>query len=367
MMTALQRIKIFFFAFSVFFLLGFVNFISDPANLFHHFEDKMALALVEGNCAFTTAQNLDTRLLKKTLIEKCSKNLDSICIGPSYANALSAEYANSNNYCNFAVPGGDFNDVLATLDFVKNARINFKRIIISLDTNYFDRKILDLNFLSKNYQNYSNEMIDYLYGDKKHELPGTKQNKLEDFFLVIKSLFSTKYFAISVKYLAEYGKNALSRWQIIDNTKGENNYNPDKQSYYFDETGSIIYTTKGNLNRVLRNSAKFDFNTRCTKGAHADKFLTEVFQKLIDDLHSKGKQIEIFITPIPPALYKRLNLSDYPLFTETEEIMQNLKSKYPDIKIFGNYNPEIGGFTNEDFIDERHLKASSYPKLFQTN
>lgn len=355
------------FLFILFLIVGSVNYISDPANLFHEISDKMALELLKGKAVYPTSANFNARLLKKTLIENCSKNLDTISIGPSFANNLSAKYASSTNYYNLSVPGGDFNDALAILAMVKNQNINFNRIIISLDTIYFDRRFLDANKLSAEYIDYTNEMIDYLYNDKNHQITGISKNQKGKIFLTMEELFSPLYFRTSYEYILDKKLEIFTRWQVID---AQTDISKIDNSYYLDIDGSTNYfdsVLKKSLGRVLKNSLTYNFDSYVQRHAHADSFYVETFEKFIDDLHSKGKKIEIFITPLPPALYSRLDLNEFPLFTETEEIMQNLKSKYPDIKIFGNYNPEIGGFTNEDFVDERHLKASSYPKLFQEN
>lgn len=359
--------KGFLFVFSLFFVISLTNYISDSANLFHEISDKMVAEILKGNSVYPTSSNFNARSLKKELIEKCPKNLDTISVGSSYVNTLTAQYANSSNYYNFSVPGGDLNDVLATLAMVKNANIQFKRIIISLDTLYFDKKFLDSNSLSLDYRNFTNEMLNELYNGKtivmKSNIPQTASKKL----LTLKELFSPIYFKSSVEFIFEKKFNVFTRYHVLNENENQETI---ESSFFIDRTGSNVYFSnaqKNSLSRVLKNSFNYNFDTFITRNAHADSFYVETFYQLISVLHSEGKKIEIFITPLPPALYKRLNRNDYPLFTETEEIAKNLKSRFQDIKFFGAYDPEIDGFTNEDFIDERHLKASSYPKLFQTN
>ncbi len=365
------QMKKFFYKVSIFisllfFIICLTNYISDPANLFHEISDKMVEELLNGDSLYPTSSNFNARLLKKKFIDNCPKNLDTISVGPSFANTLTAQYANSSNYYNFSVPGGDFNDILATLAIIKNEKVQFKRIIISLDTIYFDKRFLDTNPLSLEYRNYTNEMLDQLYNDKNHRIKNAPRNKNKK-LLLLKELFSPIYFRSSVEFICEKKFDVFTRWHVLNGNENEETID---SSFFIDKTGSNVYfphAQNNSLSRVLKNSFSYNFNSFITKNAHADPFYVETFNKLISALHSDGKKIEIFITPLPPALYQRLNRNEYPLFTETEEIAQNLKNEFQDIKIFGNYNPEIGGFTNDDFIDERHLKAPSYQKLFQTN
>ena len=152
--------------------------------------------------------------------------------------------------------------------------------------------------------------------------------------------------------MKKQGREALvgERWTVVD--KGVY----DKAYYMAD--GSWVYalkTQKQDEKDVIKESNEYNVEKQFSKGKHLSSYQQETFEKLLQYLQARNVQVELFLCPVSPTLWGRIDNDDYHVLGELESFAHSMADKY-NLKLTGAYNPHTLGMGDKDFYDSRHVR-----------
>ncbi len=340
-------------------LLTGINYLADPANVFHNFSEEMAQAMIEGNAVQVYSNNMDDREVQQYVIQMMPDRLDAIVWGSSTALTIDTEMVGEEEFYNLAVSSASYYDFMASLALMQLNSKTTDRMIISLDSRMFDPDVYMADGRHDRLMAYSEYMLDYLNGKvSADEIPDLveKTGVMEK----ISTLFSVSYFQWSIEYIKTHGLKAFTqdRWQIVDVDSTENKYLPDYSGVYAQSAEEV------SAEEVINACNIYWMEANVTEYAMADAENMAMFEKVIMYLQEQGTEVELFLCPFAPALWDRIGEQQYPMLFQLEEYASYLASEY-GVKVHGSYNPYNVGLTNEDFYDARHVKKGSLKRVIQ--
>lgn len=106
---------------------------------------------------------------------------------------------------------------------------------------------------------------------------------------------------------------------------------------------------------VLRDANTYNVETQFSRGKHLGSYPQETFEKLIQFLLDRNVQVELYLCPVAPALWNRMNHDNYYVLNELESFAHNMSEKYK-LKLTGSYDPHKLGIQDKDFYDCRHVR-----------
>lgn len=327
-----------------------VNYISDPAGFFHgagHTE-KMAKAILAGQTPYFSSGNGDERMVKHHLIINMPNNVDCVSIGTSFVMCIRHEMTGAKTFYNLGESGADIYDILAQFATMRLHNKKIARVIFSIDLYSFDETQYTNHTLNIPLKQFANYMIKYL---KNEKLNSPRINSLKKVRLQIKNLFSLTYFFDSIK-------NQWRGWGIADENFTGAYYMPDASWVYSQE-----FQSGTTVEYVRKHSENYNINYYFTPNVHVSEFSKDIFEKLINYLITQNIEVELFMCPLAPSLYDRLDFKKHFILPELEGYVYYLQKKY-NLKITGNYNPYKLNMTDADFYDARHVRAECLPKYF---
>lgn len=328
------------------FWLMVVNYNVDPANIFHNISKEVADSIIAGNRTFIVSGNLDERDVRKNLIISMPDDIETIAIGPSLALCIGEEIAGTDKFFNLAESKADFYDILAQFGLMEVYEKYPGRIIFCVDGYFFNSNIYDGGRDDRHnvLMPYAEYMLGVLDGDEK-SIP--KTDVFAEKKILFEQLFSISYFQTSAEYMKTNG--SLTRIGIADDKTETGYYMPD---------GSWVYDKslqKNNIEDVRTNAEEYDVDWEFSKGKNISEYSKNTFEKLIQYLQERDVDIELYLCPLAPSLWDRLNLNEYPVLTELEKFANEVSVKY-GLKITGSYNPYILNITDDKFYDSRHVR-----------
>ena len=179
----------------------------------------------------------------------------------------------------------------------------------------------------------------------------------------IEQAFSISYFQASWDQVRLNGTYAMSdkRWGIVP--EGWDGSKP-----YYGVDGSWTYAASyqaNDINYVLEQCASYDIEKQFAYDRHISEYSKEVFEKLIAYLTNQGIEVELFLCPLAPSLWDRLEAekSHYAILDEITDFAKEMSNKY-DLKITGTYNPYELGIKDENFYDSRHVRRELMGEFF---
>ena len=336
-------------------LLVVVNIFGDAGNRFHSYVDFMVDALLDGKPAYITSGNLEERDLRYSYILKMSDDISSITIGGSNVIYITCSDTGEKDFVNLGVSRGGFYDALAQLAVMKIHGKRARRIIIGPQEWYFNRKSFtmpDYEDVYKKLKPYTDYMISCINGDDINSLPIIKHDM--SFGDILKTVLSLSYFQVNVKYIT--GSNMLrdARYGVVTGSYDGQYYMPDGSRVYSRQIAEL------EADNVLLDAQNATF---ANYDAHIDSENAGIFEKLIEYLLAQGVKIDIYLSPLAPALWDKLDPKKHPFFPELEEYLRKTAEKY-GLRIIGSYNPYNVGITNADFYDTRHIRRGHISKYF---
>lgn len=346
------------FALPIILLLTGVNYIADPANLFHDFTDELTDAIITGKEVQILSNNSDEREISKQLIEKMPDEIDCLVLGPSLSLTIGKEMTGEETFYNLSMSSADYYDLLAMIALLKLNNKQVDRMIICFDSRLFDDAVIKGDGRHDKLMEYSLWMEDLLNNPNSSAGPKPPKTSKGSTLNNLPQLFSISYFQNSVSYLKTNGTGVLGdRWQIADPNSTASRYLADYSILYgADQEDTTV-------EEVIEASRIYWLEANVTEYTYANPDKLATFEKLIQLFQKGGTEVELFLCPFAPALWDRIGEDHYPMLFQLEEEAARLAETY-DLKVTGSYDPYKVGLDNEHFYDSRHVRRSAIAEYF---
>lgn len=334
----------------VLFVLVFTNCYIDPANIFHDYSEEIAESILNGKATYFENTNVNEREIKHNLIVKMPDKVDCIAVGPSLVMGVRSETVGSDVFYNLGHSGANYYDILAQFGLMELYGKSAKRVVFCVDSYFFDDTLMERLGVNDSLKRYADYMIDIL---NREETEKPQEGNINEIETKVRQLFSVTYFQAAVDSIQAANSYVIDRerWGIVDVNFVNKYYMPD---------ASWVYA-KSYQNRteedVRRDSKEYDIEHQFSKGEYASEYCKEIFEKLIKYLLDKGTKVELYLCPLAPSLWNRIDAkeTEYPILGELENYAISIAKKY-DLKITGSYNPYNLDMKDEDFYDARHVR-----------
>lgn len=338
-------------------VIPIINFISDPAGLFHGTEhtQKMAEAILAGQKPYFASGNGDERMVKHNIIIDMPDEVDCIAVGTSFVMCIRQNLTGASYFYNLGVSGADIYDILAQFATMQLHNKKINRVIFSIDLYSFDEAQYKNHTRNIPLKSFALYMINLLNGEK---LNNPKINYRVKIKTQTSNLFSVRYFMDSVKYLKSKEKVNTEFCGIADENFSGAYYMPDASWVYSQE-----FQTKTTVDYVRKHSEEYNIDYYFNPNEHISKFSKDIFEKLLNYLSAHEVEVELYMCPLAPSLWDRIDLEKHFILQELYDYVNFIADKY-NLKITGNYNPHELGMTDADFYDARHVRAECLPKYF---
>ncbi len=340
----------------------FTNVYEDPANIFHDNSKEMAELLSKGYATYNTSDNGNEREIKHNMIMLMPDEVDCVAIGPSLIMTVNKDEVGTDSFINLGVSGSDLYDVLAQFGLMKIYDKKPKKVILCVDSYFFDESFYNAkDARNKGLKNYAEYMLEVLEGENPKPVSYDYYNYIKT---RIEQAFSITYFQAAWKQIQKNGK------YIVDNERyGVVGANFNGEYAYYDSDASLVYEKdfqeKG-VSFVKKECANYNIKKQFAYDKHINKYSMEVFEKLICYMQEQGIEVELFLCPMSPSLWDRIDKdkSHYPILDEISGFAYDMSNKY-NLKIIGTYNPYKIGMKDEDFYDARHVRRELMGKFFE--
>ncbi len=335
-----------------------INYVEDPANIFHKGPYEMGIIkyLMEGKNV-TNVTNYDERLLQKYYIENMKQCPSTIILGSSRVMQLGSGFFKNEHLMNNGVSGASIEDLLAIYNLYETKGCEIKKIRIGLDP-YFLNDNNDQSrwrVLSAEYNNCLQKIGLEKYADR--------DKIIESKYSRYKELWSLSYFKNSLGYLIR-GVDV--------------HYRPTTDSLNKDFTkmvdGSIFYSevSRNSSLEVVNGYAVQSINESPMYSMREFKQLSvkykTIFTTFISYLQQKNIEVELFISPYHPIVYDYISKenSPYKIVFEAEKYF-NAYAAERHITLIGTYNPYVYHFKDSSFYDGFHCKEGALKSIIDGN
>lgn len=340
--------------------LVFTNIYQDPANIYHDESKEIAGAILDGKSAFNGNGNGDLREVKHNVIMGMPDNLECIAVGPSLVMCVNKDIVGTNSFMNLGVSGADLYDILAQFGLMDTYGKKTKRVIFCVDSYFFDESIYGNSDSNDALMDYTNHMLGII---SCNSLESGGSNTGTDKITMLKQAFSITYFQAAWKQVIVNNTYSMkdNRWGIVgkDFDGSKPCYDPDGSWNY-----AVSFQNNG-IDYLLDEVENYDVNTNFSYGRHISQYSKEVFEKLIKYLRENDVEVEIFLCPLPPSLWDKVESDSENIFIldEMTTFTTEMANKY-NLKMTGSYNPYDLGMKDEDFYDARHVRRESLADYF---
>jgi len=337
------------------------NIYQDPANIFHDESKAMAEAMVQGHSVYSGTGNVNEREVKKNLIQSMPDEVDTIAVGPSLVMSITAEDVGTDSFYNLGVSAADLYDILAQFGMMEANGKHYKRVILCVDSYGFDENIYNYELASnKALMPYAEYMLDILDGAKPEVV---ETDTAEVWKTRVEQAVSLTYFQASCDQIRTNGEFSMAdhRWGIAPQ-----GYDAEKPFYSPDGSWNYAasYQARG-VDYVQAEAAEYNLPLQFAYQRHISSYSMEVYDQLIAYLQSQGVEVELFLCPLSPALWDRMQpeIANYPMLYEISDYAKELSEKY-NLKLTGDYDPYQVGITDAEFYDCRHVRKEVLSHYF---
>lgn len=342
-------------------MIAMINVIVDPANIYKKGYEAKAAGLLLGGENVIGMTNYDERIFQEEFIKGEKKCPDTIILGSSRVMTLSDEViSDMGDYKNHGVSGAGIYDYLGILGVYEACNKLPEKVIIGLDP-----WILNENNGDTRYQSFIQYVARF-----EETLEGKRGLNIERMLASLEKemqLLSVPYYQSSMKKLLKNPKEALKMGMEVD-FYGTLEIESEKNIRYID--GSIEYGQEEREKSVeaVNDSARAYVAGNIYQMEEynlLNKSYCTLLERTIDYLQEKEVEVIIYLPPYHPYVHQYLiNTSGYHCFFEAEEYFLHLAEE-KGIKVFGSYNPQLLGCTEEDFMDGMHMKRESVGKSWK--
>ncbi len=335
-------------------ILVLTNVGIDPGNMFHNVGRDVADSFMAGNDTYVSSANLNERRVKERVIATMPDEVECIIMGSSTVTGISRPYVGTESFYNLFLSGADYYDIMAQFGLMEVYGKSAKRIILCMDTNFFDKKLYDSYQRNVTYKPYAQYMIDILNnGEPKEPRPDDRAENLQKLI----QMFSLTYFQSCIDYMNANGKVNMERWGIVDVTYGGTYYQTDGSMIY------DVYYQSRTAEDVRAEAADYSVDYYFTPYEKLSAESKDTFEKLLAYLGQCGVEVDLFISPLSPALWDRCNPEVNSILWETESFVNEVAAQY-NLDVMGSFNPYTVGVTDEAFYDCRHMRHESLAEFF---
>lgn len=325
-----------------------LNYLIDPARLFHEGLESGAARILaaRGNVAFLT--NFDERLLQKQRLESESTHkVDWIVVGSSRAMEV-AESMLGGQLINLSVSAASIED-LASLLKLGTDRLNPGGVVIGIDPWLFNGNSgrgPSTSLMSE----YVSAMAELAQTNNVVSLARTTNSAPDDRYL---QLVSLAYLRASVRFVLSGGlskqlyfrqddTSASDEWDVV-RQDGSRQYNRSM-------TGKTQNAVEADALREGRPPVYLFDSYR-----ELDNHAKAIFEALVAHYRSR-RAVALLLSPYHPTTYSMI-AKGYPQLAEVEALVRKVARKY-DVPVLGSYDPERAGCTRAEFFDGMHPKPS---------
>lgn len=321
-------------------LIAYFNYVYDNYGFFKQNNSVLfaAKSISKGE-AIAGLVNYDERLFQKLVVENFVTYPDTLIIGSSRSMMISSKMINgSEKTFNHSVSGASLEDYIAIVGLYSQKKALPKKIIFGIDPWIFNKNNSENRWQSLLYE------YDFMISQisKKNPILTTKNDN--------------RYF------------------QLINFENTKNNF------LHMNESSQIHIIQDENIDSSLKRadgSIAYPFSIRfqndvetkllvqhyiSEKNQSLDSFYTlsntNLFEDFIHYLRDKGVVVEFFLPPFHPSVYAFFrNNCQYANILKSEEYLKSFAEKN-NIILYGSYDPNIFGFTSNDFTDGAHSKEN---------
>ncbi len=349
--------------------VGAVNFLGDPAHLFHsptqeayEFEKQIADFLIQGKNV-TGISNFNERMVQKFYIENQPKKKDMVVIGSSRSMAIRSSFFPGKTFFNNSVSGAMLQDYFSIYDLYRRQGQLPEEIILGIDPWIFN-------------QNYPEDRWKILeaYYDELSEVisvSGDQFNyKIRDFIPEnLLELFSLSYFRAASRKL-------FSKESGIDADMSDDQ--PVAVNASVNEGQTILADGSRYYDKITREKSKAEidalavtFATQSTSYGFDSFFeIDEKTQKKLEQfialVKSDGVKVTIFLPPYHYKSYEIMSkLPKYKMMKEVEAYLIRFSGENK-IALVGSYNPGKLPIHEDDFLDGMHFKDTAVRKILKS-
>lgn len=342
-------------------LLPLVNIITDPAGVFMDDSEEIAEAILSGEKPYVLSGNANERRMRQFMLRNL-ENADCFAVGSSVVMCVDQDMTGNALYYNLGESSADFYDILAEFAFMDIYGKMPSEIIFSVDTLFFDEENYEKDDNNKEYRPFSNYMIDKIEG-KEPSIP--EVDNYASLKIKMNRMFSVTYFQDAMFYIKNKGWDVMidrikgHRWGLV----GEGDY----EGEYYVPDGSIVYpkSVRDNTSEDVRKDCEKYGITPFSRDSELSEKSLRVFEELISYLVMHGVNVKLFLCPVAPSLWKRINNeSEYPMLFRLESFTRDIAAK-KGLTVIGSYNPDAFELKNSDFYDARHIRPETLKRCFE--
>lgn len=329
--------------------MAIVTYLVDPAGLFHDESKEIAQSMLAGNNTLFWNGNVNERNVKQQLIVNMPEHVECIAVGPSLVMGVSQTDAGTDSFYNLGESGADFYDILAQFGLLELNKKQYDRVIFCVDSYFFDETLNKTFTRNKELKPYAQYMLRLLDG-QEGSMPSNDNSPISNYKLLISpSSFQSALTLAKKNGLGTYLSNN-KRWMVVDNSFYE-------YSYYRPD-GSWVYSSEiqnYDEQNVIQDAKAYNIEKQFSKGRHLGSYPQETFEKLIRYLQARNVRVDLYLCPLAPALWDRIDQRNYYVLNELEDFAHEVSQKY-HLKLTGSYNPYKLGIHDKDFYDSRHVR-----------
>lgn len=336
-------------------LFCFINYHTDPANIFHDESREVANEIINGHVVYASENNGNEREIKRWIIEYMPEDTDCVVLGTSPSMQISREIVGDENLYNLGVSRADYYDILAQAALIEQRNINLKKIILCIDPYLFAKELYESHESSIPYRLFSKSMIDYLNGGTFGNARYSRIGQLE---IMISQLFSVSYFQ---SCLIKIHDN-----KSFETKKTWGNVYKGYDGPYYDTDAHLIYAKSyqdKETEDVIKSANSYSLENNFGKGCRINETSAHTLNKLITYWQDKQIDVIFFLPPMSPTLWNRYieNKEEYPIITDIQKYVNDMKNR---VIVTGSFNPYEIGIKDEEFYDARHQRYETYSSYY---
>lgn len=342
----------------ILFVLVFTNIYQDPANLYHNESREIAEAILHGHFAYSATGNGIEREVRRNLIMNMEDNIDCVAMGSSVIMCVGKELVGTDSFLNLGVSGADYDDITAQLGIMDSYGKKPKRVILSLDAPFFNEELYGID--NDNFLPYALYMQNLIHG-KRTKLGAYSTEK--PLRTRVQQAFSISYFQASLAQIQRNQRFSMSaqRWGIVEEPNSEDRafFGPDGSWHY----AKII--RESDITFIEKDIAEYDINRLFCYDKHLTDEEKLKLKTLIQYLIEHNIEVELYLCPVSPGLWDRMELESNHFFylKEIERYARDIAKEY-GLKLTGSFNAYNLGITKEEFYDARHVRREVLGKYF---
>jgi len=331
-----------------FFILVSTNYYVDPAKRFNSiYEQKIVDIFLRGKYA-TNISNYDERLVIHKLAQQRTKKADILILGSSRSMLINQSHFGDFEVFNGSVSSACLQDLIINYQIMKdNDMLPEKKIILGIDPWTF---------------NDNNNEKRWKWNESKYNKFFKKDTKVirlieSNTFSKYHELISLSYFQSSIRYF--FKTDVLLYFPTETSVK----YNTTKTRL---TDNSIVYNESvrtADKNTITKKAKKYIQNGMYMIDDFHKPSVTLVkqFETLILDIKNNNIEIEFFMAPYHPIVYKVIK-KKYASVIKVENYISQYASEN-NIKIYGSFNPETIGLHTNHFYDGMHCNENGIKQI----